>query len=140
MFRSPLVNFFFPKMDPYPSDDSEDGPIVSGPPLDMRMAHLVFTPLGYQLYTEMILREVDDTITFGLVSPRSSEPGHFRELLLQVLFLVRTAHGVAYRQRRVHIPGTEFLAEPRRRIFMAAGPTVRSCCYVRNKAPLSLLI
>ena len=96
------------------------------------MAHLIFTPLGYQIYTEMIFRDLDIQITCILLSPFATDREYFRLLLLRVLRLVRIAHGVAYRQRRAHVPGTEFLTEPRRRLFLASNPTVRNCCYVRN--------
>ena len=105
---------------------------------DDTMAHLVFSPRGYQLYTFLALEDVFNYARVAQVEcgRRGDDPAGVLESVFGYLDTAiaraRFAYVAAARQRFALDPALVHEVEPLRGVYQASGPTLRSCIRVRT--------
>ena len=104
---------------------------------DDTMAHLVFSPRGYQLYTFLALEDIFNYARMAQVEcgRRGDDPAGVLESVSGYLDTAtaraRFAYVAATRQRFALDPALVHEVEPLRGVYQASGPTLRSCLRVR---------
>ena len=108
---------------------------------DQTMAHLVFSPRGYQAYTFVAFEDVFTHLQMaqrGLARAVRNPSDNLEMVQSAVRDLdvavarARLGYVAAARQRFALDPALVHEVEPRRGIYQASGPTSRSCFLVRT--------